>query len=392
MRSSSHHDEHRLELLGDLRLDERDVLQRDPPEAAVDCDAVPCAQDVAVHAHLAELRIDLHGCGSCDRGTAHAAGDERRVAGLAALAGEDPARRKEAGDVVRLGERAHEDHVAPLGRGAHRVGCAQRDLALGCAWRSGDAGGDHLVVGARVERRVQQRVERRGVDRGDRLLAIEQTLGHSIHCKAHSRLRGTLRVARLQHVKAPLLNRELGVLHVAVVALQRSQDVHQLLVNVRQPRAQLADVAWRAHARDDILALRVREEVPRGLRRARHLVARERHAAAAALAEVAEHHLLDVHRGAPLVGDAVDAAVGDRALALPGVEHGADRVRELLARVDRERVEALELARQRDQRLDVELRVEPHALCRLARRDRLLEAFPRHAEHDVAVHLHEPPV
>ena len=99
-----------------------------------------------------------------------------------------------------------------------------------------------------------------------------------------------------------------------------------------QPRAQLGEVARRAHARDDVLALRVRQEVARRLGRAGQLVARERDAAAAALAEVAEHHLLHVDRRAPLVGDAVDAPVGDRALALPGVEHGADRRDELLAR------------------------------------------------------------
>ena len=49
-------------------------------------------------------------------GPAHAARDERRVAGLAALGGEDPARGVEAGDVLGLGERAHEDDVAAGGR------------------------------------------------------------------------------------------------------------------------------------------------------------------------------------------------------------------------------------------------------------------------------------
>ena len=54
------------------------------------------------------------------------------------------------------------------------------------------------------------------------------------------------------------------------------------------------------------------------------------------VALVAEHHLLHVHRRAPLVGDAVDAAVLDRARAGPGVEDGADRLPELVARVLRE--------------------------------------------------------
>src|SRR3712207_8704770 len=56
----------------------------------------------------------------------------------------------------------------------------------------------------------------------------------------------------------------------------------------------------------------------------------------ARLALVAEDHLLDVHRGAPLVGDAVDAAVLHGAVALPRVEDRADRRLELRPRVLRE--------------------------------------------------------
>ena len=102
---------------------------------------------------------------------------------------------------------------------------------------------------------------------------------------------------------------------------------------------------------------------PRRLGRAGDLVAAERDAAAARVALVAEHHLLDVDRGPPVVGDAVDAPVGDRALAVPGVEDGADRALELVLRVLREvlagllAVEALERVDELAQRVGVELGV-----------------------------------
>ena len=63
------------------------------------------------------------------------------------------------------------------------------------------------------------------------------------------------------------------------------------------------------------------------------------------VARVAEHHLLDVDRSAPVVRNALDAPVGDCALAGPGVEDGEDRALKLLARVGREVVEAAEAAR-----------------------------------------------
>jgi hypothetical protein len=58
---------------------------------------------------------------------------------------------------------------------------------------------------------------------------------------------------------------------------------------------------------------------------------------------VAEHHLLDVDRRAPVVGDVVDAAVGDGAVAHPGVEHSADREPQLVLRVLRERLARVRL-------------------------------------------------
>src|SRR3546814_475633 len=50
-------------------------------------------------------------------------------------------------------------------------------------------------------------------------------------------------------------------------------------------------------------------------------------------AHIAEHHGLDVDRGAPAFGDAVELAVDDGALVHPGAEHRADGAPELVARV-----------------------------------------------------------
>ena len=143
---------------------------------------------------------------------------------------------------------------------------------------------------------------------------------------------------------------------------------------------------------DDVLALGVDEEVAAGLRRAGDLVAAEGDARPAAVALVAEHHLLHVDGGAPVVGDPVDAPVGLRALAVPGVEDGPDGLLELLARVGGELVELLEGARELLQRLDVELGVVLDAAVGLDALDLVLELLALDAAHDVAEHLHEAPV
>ena len=172
----------------------------------------------------------------------------------------------------------------------------------------------------------------------------------------------------------------------------------QLGVRLRHHRRHLREVLRRPHARDDVLALRVDEEVARRRRPARHLVAREGHARARRRPLVAEDHLLHVAGGPPVVGDVVDPPVGRRPLAQPRVEHRADRRPQLHRRVLRERlargvgVDRLERVDERAQVRLPQLHVELHARLALARRDRLLEALAGDAAADVAVHLHEPPV
>jgi hypothetical protein len=163
-------------------------------------------------------------------------------------------------------------------------------------------------------------------------------------------------------------------------------------MDVRQPILEFGDVARRAHAAHHVLALGVGQEVARWVRGAGQLVARKRDAAAARVALVAEDHLLDVDRGAPVVGDAVDAPVLHRAAAHPGVEDCADRAEELVARLGRERVQGLERRRQLAQGLGVEPAVVIDAAFTFDGADRRFEALGRDARHDVAVHLHQAPV
>ncbi len=320
------------------------------------------------------------------------------MAGLAALGGEDPARGVESGDVLGLGERAHEDHVTARGLGVHGVLRAEHDLALRGARRGGDALCEHRVLDHRVERRVQQRVELLAVDRRDRLGLGQQALLDDVAGKAHRGLRRALGAARLQHVQTAFLDRELRVLHVLVVRLEGAQDVHQRRVRLGHDVAQVGDVLRVAHARDDVLTLRVDEEVARRLGRAVDLVAAERDAGARRVALVAEDHLLDVDRSAPVVGDAVDAPVADRAVARPGVEDRADRLLELISGLLRELLAGLvleDLAERRGellQRGDVELGVERDAVLLLGSLDRVLEALAGDVAHHTAEHLHEPPV
>ena len=101
--------------------------------------------------------------GAGDRGAAHPARDERGVRGLAALGGEDALGGVKARDVVGLGERAHEDDIAAVLGGRHRLRRREDDRALGRARRGGDAARDDLV--ARRRGRTSGAAARRASER-----------------------------------------------------------------------------------------------------------------------------------------------------------------------------------------------------------------------------------
>ena len=127
---------------------------------------------------------------------------------------------------------------------------------------------------------------------------VELALGDEVDGDLHHRLAGALAVARLQHEQLAVLDRELEVLHVAEVILEQLRDAHELGVRRRQLLRELGDRLGRADAGDDVLALRVGQELAVELGGAGRRVARERDAGRAVVAEVAEHHRLHVDRGA----------------------------------------------------------------------------------------------
>ena len=196
------------------------------------------------------------------------------------------------------------------------------------------------------------------------LVRRDHALGDELADDPQRGLRRALGRARLQHVERALLDRELDVLHLAVVLLEPLDGRDQLVVGLGQQLLHARDRLGRADAGDDVLALGVLQELAVQHVLAGRGVAREADAGARALAAVAEHHLADVGGRAEVVGDLVRAAVDVRARRAPGAEDGRDREAQLLARVLREvvaralAVEALELGAEPAQVVARELGVE----------------------------------
>ena len=190
------------------------------------------------------------------------------MAGHAAARGQDAGGGMHAVDVLGAGLDAHQDDLAPVR--LQRLGLVgvEHDLA-GRGARARPAGRvpctSRSALG--IDRRVQQLIERGGIDAGDRLRLVDQAFRDHVDGDLERRLGGALAGARLQHPELAALDGELDVLHVAVVRSQR-RDVtssakrpasrlqrRQLCASLVARR--LGDRLRRADAGDHVLALRV---------------------------------------------------------------------------------------------------------------------------------------
>ena len=380
------------DLLGDGRLDGAD---HDLAGRAVDREHVVAAERAALHVELAGLLVDRELARADDAALAPADGDDGRVARLAAGRGEDADGAVHAGDVLGARLLADEEHLLALVRALDGLGRGERERAGGGSGRRADAAGDALGAGL-VLRREERQQELRQVARGDALdrgLLVDQLLLDHLDGDADGGLRGALAGAGLQHEELAVLDGELDVLHVLVVLLELGADLHQVRVRLREALLHHRDRLGGADAGDDVLALRVHEELAVEDVLTRGVVAGEGDAGAGVLAHVAVGHRLHVDRGAVEALDLLDAAVLDRAVAVPRAEHGLDGVLELQQRVLREvgadlvLVDLLVLGDELDEAFGRDLGVFLDAVLGLDRAERVLELVVVDAHDDVAEHV-----
>ncbi len=280
---------------------------------------------------------------------------------------------------------------------AHSTARAESKTALPTA-APGDAltpGGDLGDLAAGVEPGEHQPGQLLAGDPAERLVLIDQALVDELHGDAEGGRGGALADPRLQHPQLAALDGELDVAQVAVVVLQRQHDLHELVVGGLVDALQVLQRDGVPDPGDHVLALGVLQVVAVDALGAGAGVAGEGHAGARVHAEVAEHHRDHVHRGAQVGGDALLAAVEDRAGRVPGVEHGLDGQVHLLTGVLREVPPGLRLddALERlDQVLQVgrvQVEVVADALGLLGGFDGVLEVLALDVEHGLAEHLEQ---
>ena len=210
--------------------DKRHVVGGDLAGGAVDRDPVALAQHGRVHPHLARGEVDLE---ARRRRDTHGRPMPRATSAAWLALPPSDVRMPRAAKNPATSAASVKGRTSTTSRPSSAAATASSAVntisPLAAPGRGVDPAGEHGVLGVALERLVQERLEaprRRSWQSAS--APVEQTLLHGIHREAHRGLGGALGRARLKHVEAPLLHGELGVLHVAVVALERAQDLHQL--------------------------------------------------------------------------------------------------------------------------------------------------------------------
>ena len=323
-------------------------LGGDQVDCAVDNDALGTVDgdDVALvqyavaalNAHDLLGRVDMEALDAADAGRTHAAGDNGGVARLATVARQDALGGNHALQVVGVGLPADQDDLVTLGRARDGVVAREHDLAHGGAGAGVQTGRERLVLLGGVELRVQELVELSGIDAAHGLLAGDQTLLDHLDGNAQGGGGGALAHAGLEHPELALLDGELDIAHIAIVILERQEDVLELLACGLEARGglEIGDGLGVADAGDDVLALGVDQKVAVELLGAVGRVAGEGDAGRRGLALVAKSHSLDVDGGTELIGDAVLFAVNAGALVHPAAKDGLDGKAQLELRIVRE--------------------------------------------------------
>ena len=404
-------DSHRLVFVGQLhdaaevagrsiRSNRRDALAVDVAGGTVEGDDVALFIDFAREGELLVLLVHLDVAAAGDAAGTHAARNDRRVRSLSAAHRQNALRELHALDILGRGLEADKDDFLALLALFDGVLRRKDDGTCGRAGRRSDPLADDVLLvrffqRLGVELRVKQHVEGLRVDLHQRFLLGDHALVDEVASDLDRGGSGALAVTRLEHVEFLVLDGELHVLHVAVVIFKDLADFLELLVNLGENARHLSDGHGRAHACNDVFALRVGQELAHKALFARGGIARERNARAAVVAHVAERHHLHVDRGTPAVGDVVVHTVDVRAGVVPRTEDRLDRLKELLLGIGREVlaellfVLRLELVGEFLEVLRRQLDVLRDALLFLHLVDELFKVLLADFHDDVGEHLNE---
>src|SRR5579883_844220 len=252
-------DEH----LDNFRSGCRNLAGIDLADGAVDGEEVAFLVSSSLSGHRFRHVVDLQGCGTANANLTHLAGNQCGVGANTSLGGEDAFGGDHAAQVLRGGLIADQQNLFAFLRGLSRPICVEVN-ASGCGARPRrKAPGNDLGTGLRlaIENRSKHLVKLVGGNSAHGRLPVDELLFFHLDGKPNRGEAGALAAAGLEHEDLAILNRKLEVLNILKVFLELGADSFQLVIGLGHVGFKIRNRLGRAYARDDVLALRVNEEL-----------------------------------------------------------------------------------------------------------------------------------
>ena len=251
----------RGEFAGEGGLAELGLAEDHVARVCVEGDPIAVADVPSIHAEEFFFRLNVEGAAAGDAAFTHLAGDDGGMRGESAAGRENTLRDVHPQDVLRARLLAHQDDgLARFRLGDGLVG-REDDLPDRGARRGGQPRREDLEVPVGVDGRVEELVEAVRVHARDRRALVDEALVHQLEGDSDGGRGRALSVAGLEHEDLAVLDGELHVLHVFVVILQPRANLLEFGKAIRHALVQNGDGLRRADPGDDVLALRVEEDL-----------------------------------------------------------------------------------------------------------------------------------
>jgi hypothetical protein len=193
----------------------------------------------------------------------------------------------------------------------------ENDFSVAGARGSRDCLGNDLDLGLWIHLWMQQGVELGRSHSHDRFFLREETLDDHVDSDLDGCDRAPFGIAGLQHEQFATFDRELHVLHVTIVLLEKKRYFNEALVRFGYLGLHCVDVLWRANTGDDVFTLGVHEILAGEALGSSGIVAGETDACCRVVPHVAKNHGLNRHGCTNESTDLFDLAVGDGSVSIP---------------------------------------------------------------------------
>ena len=243
-----------------------------------------------------------------------------------------------AADVFRTGLTTHQDNflaaLGPLFRPLRREdNFADRSSGNRIDTGRQDFRRQGLPVHFDIDHRIEEALDIFWLDAQDGFFLSDESFVSHVDRNAERGSGRAFARARLQHVQLAVLDRELHILHVAIVLLKFHSNFLELPINLGHGFLHFAQGHGSPNAGHHIFTLSVHQVVAIEDFLAGTRVARKTNARAGSVAGIPEDHVHDIDGRTEETGDFLHTPIGDRLLRHPGTEDRTDCSPQLVDRI-----------------------------------------------------------